>query len=1025
MSELKDIIKTKEELCTGCNRCVRECPMETVNITYLDKDGNIKVAIDTEKCIYCGRCITACKHDARYHVDDTERFFADLKKGVKISVIAAPSIKTNLVRYKQIFTYLKQLGVNMIYDVSLGADICIWAHVKYLNGQSGRTPMIAQPCPVIVTYCQIFNHELLKKLSPIQSPMACTSIYMKKYQGIDDRIAALTPCVAKAQEFETTKLADYNVTFEMLLKYLVDRKIEPPEDETEFDHDECGLGSLFPVPGGLKENLEYFTDNKLHITRAEGFTVYEKLNEYIQTPDDILPDIYDVVNCVDGCNLGTAYSHNKTIFEIDKTMYNTRRNALDGQKRAYYKSIYEEYDKTFDLPDFFREYELIHVDFPQITDDDITKAYKSLGKTVFNAQHIDCSACGSNTCYDMSRKIALGVNIPENCIVKSKEDAKYEHDSYVSAQEQILEMEMIRESDKRLLEIINANPQISVLFNSSFNVIDCNPAALTFFGYSEKSEVLKKNGFAKRIEDILPEFQPDGRLFSLTGRLKEAVENGYTRFEAQFIVNNSERTLDIEFKRIPYENNFAIVTYAHDMTDLHMRESELVRLRIAAEAASTAKSAFLSTMSHEIRTPLNAIVGMAAIAETADDAGRKDYAISKIKNASTHVLGVINDILDMSKIEADKFELSHISFEFEKLLKKIIDFIDFQMVERQQRFFINIDENIPHVLIGDEQRLSQVITNLLSNSVKFTPEKGTIRLDAELISENNGVCCLQITVADTGIGISKEHLTRLFDSYEQAQSDTARIYGGTGLGLSISKHLVGLMGGDIRVESELEKGTKFIFTVTLKRDDNEYTELPSSGIGGKINDYISANLPDTQTDVNEITDDFSGYTALLVEDIAINREVVIALLEPTKITIVSAEDGIQALNLITEEPSKYDIIFMDIQMPEIDGYEVTRRIREMNDIHTNAVPIVAMTANVFREDIEKCFQSGMNGHLGKPLSYDSIVSQMRIFLQGKRQVSKENRRKEDRRKKTERRQSADRRQTKDRRGTQDDIEDHR
>ena len=233
-----EVIKERIDLCVGCNRCVRECSMETANITYQDETGSIKVKIDHERCITCGWCVSACRHDARTFADDTERLFSDLSKGTPISFIIAPSVRTNLPDYKKLFTYLKRLGVNKIYDVSLGADICIWAHVKHIK-EGGALPMITQPCPTIVTYCELYRHDLIKRLSPIHSPMACTSIYMKEYRGINDRIAALSPCMAKANEFESTKLADYNITFTKLLDYLKNNDITLPDEETEFDHAEA------------------------------------------------------------------------------------------------------------------------------------------------------------------------------------------------------------------------------------------------------------------------------------------------------------------------------------------------------------------------------------------------------------------------------------------------------------------------------------------------------------------------------------------------------------------------------------------------------------------------------------------------------------------------------------------------------------------------------------------------------------------------------------------------------------------
>ena len=214
-----EVIKTKYELCTGCNRCVRECPMEVTNITYQDEAGNIKVKIDYSKCIACGHCVSACKHDARYYKDDTARFFDDLSKGIPISLMASPSTRTNIPEYKRLFTYLKQAGVKKIYDVSLGADICIWAHVRYMENKK-TDHIITQPCPAIVSYCEIFKHDLLEYLSPVHSPMACTAIYMKEHEEISDNIAALSPCLAKSNEFHDTGLIRYNITFSKLLEYL-------------------------------------------------------------------------------------------------------------------------------------------------------------------------------------------------------------------------------------------------------------------------------------------------------------------------------------------------------------------------------------------------------------------------------------------------------------------------------------------------------------------------------------------------------------------------------------------------------------------------------------------------------------------------------------------------------------------------------------------------------------------------------------------------------------------------------------
>jgi signal transduction histidine kinase/CheY-like chemotaxis protein len=408
--------------------------------------------------------------------------------------------------------------------------------------------------------------------------------------------------------------------------------------------------------------------------------------------------------------------------------------------------------------------------------------------------------------------------------------------------------------------------------------------------------------------------------------------------------------------------------------------SELYRAREAAESASRAKGSFLANMSHEMRTPMNAIIGMTAVAKSSVDVAKKDYCLEKIEEASTHLLRVINDVLDMSKIEADKLELSVVNFSFVKMIRQVTDVIGFRIDEKHQRFSLDIDERIPPFLKGDDQWLSQVITNLLSNAVKFTPEGGSIGLKASLVKEEEGECEIRTEISDTGIGLDGEQQKRLFSSFEQADSSTSRRYGGTGLGLAISKRVIELMGGGIRVESEPGRGSVFTFTVKMKRGEDMET------------DGADAEGP-------AAPDDFTGRRLLMAEDIAINREIVLALLEPSGIEVDCAENGLEAVNMFVSDPERYDIVFMDVQMPEMDGYEATRQIRDFErkrekegppagpagaapgESRKNArVPVIAMTANVFREDVEQCLAAGMDGHLGKPLVLDDVLAVLRKYL---------------------------------------------
>jgi signal transduction histidine kinase len=403
----------------------------------------------------------------------------------------------------------------------------------------------------------------------------------------------------------------------------------------------------------------------------------------------------------------------------------------------------------------------------------------------------------------------------------------------------------------------------------------------------------------------------------------------------------------------------------HDMT-------EILYARDRAEQASKAKSIFLANMSHEIRTPLNAIIGMTSIAENSDDLKRKDYCLDKIESASHHLLGVINDILDMSKIEEDKFELSYTEFELSAMIQRVVNIFEFRLGEKKLTLTVNMAPDLPQRIITDDQRLAQVITNLMGNAVKFTPEGGNIALFVRrLENKEQNFCTLEITVKDTGIGISKEQQSKLFASFVQVDSSIGRKFGGTGLGLAISRKIVELMNGEIWIESEMGKGSSFIFTIRAEIGNLE-TQAPGAVAVAPAEESGDEDAPD-----------YRGKQILLAEDIDINREIVITVLEPLGLKIIEAEDGQKAYDLFRANPEAYDLIFMDIHMPGVDGYESTRLIRAFDHPKAKTVPIIAMTANVFREDIEHCHEAGMDDHVGKPLDFTMVSAILKKYLTNK------------------------------------------
>jgi len=398
-----------------------------------------------------------------------------------------------------------------------------------------------------------------------------------------------------------------------------------------------------------------------------------------------------------------------------------------------------------------------------------------------------------------------------------------------------------------------------------------------------------------------------------------------------------------------------------------------------AENANRAKSHFLSTMSHEMRTPINVVIGMTTIGKRADTTERKDYAFDKIDSASKHLLGVINDVLDMTKIEANKLELSEIEYDFKYMIQKVLAIINFRIEENEQKFTLYIDGRVPDFVIGDDQHLAQVIMNLLSNAVKFTPEQGDIGLAISLVEEIEGICELQFIVSDTGIGISPEQQKKLFSMFVQAEGGISREYGGTGLGLTISKHIVELMDGRIWVESELGIGTEFLFTVKVKRSQKKKNKQAVQDLTESSEGNSSEDI-DKQNETVLIPGEFEGKRLLLAEDVAINREIVIALLEESGLIIDTAENGQEALDKLESSPELYDVVFMDMEMPKMDGLEATRRIRSSPLLQERKIPIIAMTANVFQSDIDSCIAAGMNNHLGKPLDIAEVIKNLRKHL---------------------------------------------
>jgi len=528
----------------------------------------------------------------------------------------------------------------------------------------------------------------------------------------------------------------------------------------------------------------------------------------------------------------------------------------------------------------------------------------------------------------------------------------------------------MRETDELVQLMLDATPLCCNLWDDSFKTIECNQEAVKLFDLTDKQEYLDK------FFELSPPYQPCGRpsVETMLENIGKAFRDGYFRFSWMHQRPDSTPIpSEITLVRMRYKDGYIVAGYTRDLRDHNRMIDDLELALKQATEASKAKSDFLSAMSHEMRTPMNVIIGMTSIGKKTDKVNEKDHALNIISDTSAHLLGVINDVLDMAKIEAEKLDLSPVEFNLEEMLLKVLTVVSFRADEKEQILSINLDSNIPTFVIGDDQRLAQVIRNLVDNAVKFTPESGEIVIDISLVEEVAGRCKLRIEVADSGIGISAEQQMRLFNAFEQAESGMNREYGGTGLGLVISKKIVELMDGKIWVESELGSGSKFIILVYVQRSDKTI-ELESES-----KDTSHSVSKDTSATYGE----FTGKRMLIAEDVEINREILMALLEETGLIFDCAVNGKEALDMVEAAPELYDIVFMDLQMPQMDGYEATRRIRALPAIQKTKLPIVALSANVFTSDIEECFVAGMNDHLSKPLDIDKIFEVLRRYLNEK------------------------------------------
>ncbi|QMU28305.1 PAS domain-containing hybrid sensor histidine kinase/response regulator [Adhaeribacter radiodurans] len=487
-----------------------------------------------------------------------------------------------------------------------------------------------------------------------------------------------------------------------------------------------------------------------------------------------------------------------------------------------------------------------------------------------------------------------------------------------------------------------------LILNTDFTIRNANEAVEELLGYTEAElqgipfSMVVQQSDNSLLPALLEKFRYEGKALNEELLFTTKQDSKIPASCSFSFLKNNAKEVD------------GILIIAKDISKLKQTERELIEAKNKAEAANEAKSNFLSTMSHEIRTPMNAVIGFTSLLLNHDPRPDQQEYLKVLKFSADNLLTLINDILDFSKIEAGKIEFEKIDFDPKKLITRISDPLHQLAIEKGLQLKLLLDQDLPTTLVGDPVRLSQILTNLISNAVKFT-KTGRIIVSAAIKDQTKTHTTVDFRVTDSGIGIPADKLELIFESFTQAKSDTTREFGGSGLGLTIIKHLLKLQGSNIQVESQVGKGSTFYFSLTFENSTQQFSS-------------------DSKDPIVSAPKSLKGIRLLIAEDNQINIFLVKQFLNQWEIDFDIAENGLIALDLV--KSNDYNLVLMDLQMPEQDGYDTTLAIRRLEGEKYQTLPIIALTASAMLDIQDRAFQVGMNDYLSKPFNPDELYKRI-------------------------------------------------